>query len=108
MDSYISLISWCYFLFNQTFPHAAQFPGSSSRGIISRECFGLYASSPLVPAFSSLRSSRDLDRLVDTVRLGRVDLLARFCNLGQNSLVGERGDDLGTLVLEGDFVAFDA
>ena len=100
MDSYISLISWYYFLFNQTFPHAAQFPGSSSRGIMSRGCvMAFYALSPLVPTFRSLRSSRDLDRLVDTVRLGRVDLLARLCNLGQDSLVGERGDDLGALVL---------
>lgn len=55
-----------------------------------------------------LRSSRHLNRLVHAVRLGRVNLLARLGNLGQDRLVREPGDDLGGLVLEGDFVALDA
>lgn len=57
---------------------------------------------------SSLRGSSHLDRLLNAVRLGRVDLLARLGNLFEDRLVGEVGDDLGRLVLEGDFVVVDA
>lgn len=52
--------------------------------------------------------SRDLNRLVDAVSLGRVDLLSSLGNLLQDGLVGQLGDDLGALVLEGYLVALDA
>lgn len=55
-----------------------------------------------------LSGSGHLDGLFDAVGLGRVDLLARLGNLGEDLLVGEVGDDLGALVLERDFVALDA
>ena len=54
-----------------------------------------------------LRSSRHLDGLLHAVSLGRVYLLARLCDLSEDGLVRQRGDDFGGLVLEGDFVAFD-
>lgn len=53
-------------------------------------------------------SGGDLDRLLNTVGGGRVDLLASLGNLGEDGLVGQGGDDLGGLVLEGDLVAVDA
>uniref|UniRef100_A0A1Y1LA40 Uncharacterized protein n=1 Tax=Photinus pyralis TaxID=7054 RepID=A0A1Y1LA40_PHOPY len=52
-------------------------------------------------------SSRDVNRLFNAVSRGRFDRLARLCNLGQDGLVGQASDDLGSLILEGDFVAFD-
>lgn len=55
-----------------------------------------------------LSFSGHLDGLSDAVGGGRVDLLASLGNLGEDGLVGEGGDDLGVLVLEGDFVALDA
>jgi hypothetical protein len=55
-----------------------------------------------------LSSSRDSDGLLDTVGGGGVDLLAGLGDLLQDGLVGEAGDDLGLLVLEGDFVALNA
>jgi hypothetical protein len=61
-------------------------------------------------AFARARSSSggNRDGLVDTVGLGRVDLLASLGNLLEDDLVGKLGDDLGALVLEGNFVALDA
>ena len=53
-------------------------------------------------------SDGHLDGLLDAVCLGRVDLLAGLCDLGQDSIVGQAGDDLGALVLERDLVALDA
>ena len=55
-----------------------------------------------------LRSRRNLDGLFNAIRRRRVDLLAGLGNLRQDCLVGEARDDLGGLVLEGDFVAVDA
>lgn len=62
----------------------------------------------LVHRPAHLSSSRDLDGLSNAIGGSRVDLLARLGNLGKDSFVGELGDDLGRLVLEGDFVALDA
>lgn len=63
---------------------------------------------PLLLNQSRSRSSRHLDGLLNAIRLGRVDLLARFGDLGEDGLVGQLGDDSSRLVLEGDFVALDA
>jgi hypothetical protein len=46
--------------------------------------------------------------LLDTIRLGRLDSLSGLGDLLEDGLVREGGDDLGGLVLEGDFVALDA
>jgi hypothetical protein len=43
--------------------------------------------------------------LLNTIRLAGVDLLSGLGDLLKNSLVREGGDDLGGLILEGDFVA---
>jgi hypothetical protein len=51
------------------------------------------------------RLSSNLDRLLNTIRLAGVDLLSGLGDLLKNSLVREGGDDLGGLILEGDFVA---
>jgi hypothetical protein len=59
--------------------------------------------------FSSARClSSDLDRLLDTIRLARVDLLAGLCDLLEHGIVGKGSDNLGGLVLKGHIVALDA
>lgn len=65
--------------------------------------FGLLVYHP-----AHLSGGRNFDGLGDTIGGSRVDLLARLGDLGKDSFVGELGDDLGGLVLEGDFVALDA
>lgn len=129
----ISFISWYFSLFLIKLPPSRSWSGLKTCFLVvsfAHECLAFFfsvhhlspgqsaaaalASHCTLPGFPHffffffLRSSRNLDRLVDTVSLGRVNLLARLCNLGQDRLVGKRGDDLGALVLEGDFVAFDA
>jgi hypothetical protein len=54
------------------------------------------------------RLGSDVDRLLDTVRLARVDLLASLGDLLEDGIVGEGGDDLGGLVLKGHIVALNA
>ncbi|EWG52977.1 hypothetical protein FVEG_17044 [Fusarium verticillioides 7600] len=53
------------------------------------------------------RLGGDLDGLLNTIRLARVDLLASLCDLLEDGIVGEGGDDLGGLVLKGHIVALD-
>lgn len=53
------------------------------------------------------RLGGDLDRLLNTIRLARVDLFASLCDLLEDGVVGEGGDDLGGLVLKGYVVALD-
>lgn len=53
------------------------------------------------------RLGGDLDRLLNTIRLARVDLLASLGDLLEDGIVGEGGDDLGGLVLKGHVVALD-
>lgn len=69
---------------------------------------GLFLSFALICTNRTRPLHRYLDRLRHAVGRRRVDLLARLGNLGQDRLVGQRGDDLCGLVVEGDFVAFDA
>lgn len=67
----------------------------------------LFLLSSLLCVPLSLRSSGDFNRLLDAVGLARVNLLARLGDLLEDDLVGQGGDDLGGLVLEGDVVALD-
>lgn len=63
---------------------------------------------PLSSESFPLCSSWNLDGLVDAVSLARVDLLACLGNLLEDRLVGESGDDLDGLVVEGNIVRVDA
>lgn len=79
--------------------------------LVSMLCISPTVVSPLFffpRSHQRLGGSGHLDGLLDAVGLGRGDFLARLGNLGEDRLVGEVGDDLGGLVLEGDFVALDA
>lgn len=60
-----------------------------------------------LPPILVQRLGGDLDRLLNTIRLTRVDLLASLCDLLEDGVVGEGGDDLGGLVLKGHIVALD-
>ena len=68
---------------------------------------------PIAPAelqrnLPSQNLSSNLNRPSLAIYSSRVNLLAGLGDLLKDSLVGEVGDDLGALVLEGHVVAFDA